>query len=93
LFLITLSIILTQYFSSCKYKVNSILRIRKDWLREFIAETFGTFIFLSFSLASVAQHKFSDEQNIILNQNVSFGFGLTLSICVVGKVSGICLFY
>lgn len=74
--------------SSFKYKANNILRIRKDWLREFIAEVLGTFIFLSFAIGSVAQHKFSNEQNIILNQNVSFGFGLTLAICIVGKVSG-----
>lgn len=39
--------------SSCSKK----LRVENQIVREFLAELFGTFVFLSFSLASVAQYK------------------------------------
>jgi hypothetical protein len=39
--------------TSCSKK----LRVENQIVREFLAELFGTFVFLSFSLASVAQYK------------------------------------
>ncbi len=48
---------------------------------------FGTFIFLSFSLASVAQFLFRGKEDY-LACNLSFGIGLTLAILAVGQVSG-----
>jgi glycerol uptake facilitator-like aquaporin len=48
---------------------------------------FGTFIFLSFSLASVAQFLFSGKEEY-LSCNLSFGIGLSLAIIAVGQVSG-----
>lgn len=56
-------------------------------MREFLAEIFGTFLFLSFSLGSVAQFVFSDKTSF-LSVNVSFGVGLTLAIVAIGKISG-----
>lgn len=53
----------------------------------------GSFIFISFGLASIAQFKFfkrddSSYQSTFLSVNLAFGFGIMAAILVVGKVSG-----
>jgi glycerol uptake facilitator-like aquaporin len=63
------------------------LRFENETFRKFLAEIFGTFIFLSFSLASIAQYVFSGQKEF-LSVSVSFGIGLTLAIIAVGQVSG-----
>ncbi len=67
--------------------VKHYLTIRNELFRQFIAEIFGTFLFISFSLASVAQFVFSGK-SLFLSVNLSFGFSLTLAIIAVGKISG-----
>lgn len=48
---------------------------------------------MTFGMASVAQLKFSSEDNPYqaspLSVNISFGFGVALAILVTGKASGI----
>ena len=61
--------------------------IKNDLLREFLSELLGTFVFMSFALASVAQYKFKGSSTF-LSANISFGFGLTFGIIISGKVSG-----
>ena len=67
--------------------LRNALQIRNQLVRVFLAEFFGTFIFISFALGSVAQYVFAGETRF-LSVNISFGFGLMVGIIVAGKVSG-----
>jgi glycerol uptake facilitator-like aquaporin len=59
--------------------------------REFLAEVFGTFLLVVCGLSAVAQHKFFLRENNwnFLPVNLAFGFGATIAVLTVGKVSGI----
>lgn len=78
---------INNFFSYVRDFLSQKFKARNPLLREFLAELFGTFIFLSFSLASVAQFVFSEKTNF-LSVNISFGIALTIAIIAVGKVSG-----
>lgn len=70
------------------------IRFNSPLFREFLAELFGTYIILTFGLASDAQLKFftanpnNPYQTTKLTVNLSFGFGVMIAILVAGKVSG-----
>lgn len=68
-------------------------RLRSQLAKEFLAELLGIFILMTFGMASVAQLKFSSEDNpynsSILSVNIAFGFGVAAAILVTGKASGI----
>jgi aquaporin-3 len=73
--------------------LSSFMRVQNQNIRVFLAELLGSLIFISFGLASVAQFKFfkSDDghyRSAFLSVNLAFGFGITIGILVVGKVSG-----
>ncbi len=79
---------LINYFQSkSRENIKNLTKINSNLARIFLAETFGMIIFLSFSLASVAQFIFTEKMSF-LSANISFGFGLTIAIIVCGKVSG-----
>ena len=85
----TLKIKLQKHF----WHLSSSMRIQNQNKRAFLAELLGSLIFISFGLASVAQFKFfkSDDElyrSTFLSVNLAFGFGITIAILVVGKVSG-----
>jgi hypothetical protein len=67
-------------------------RIKNQYIKEFIAELFGTLIMLLFGLGSVAQLKFLMIENpfttSLISVNLSFGFGVVAAILVTGKASG-----
>jgi len=74
-------------------RIGAVIRIKNQKIREFLAEILGSFIFISFGLASIAQFKFfkrddSSYQSTFLSVNLAFGFGIMAAILVVGKVSG-----
>ena len=76
-----------------QYSICSKLRIRNQSLREFLAELFGTCLFLLFGLGACAQYKFSKTDNAsdstsVLSINLAFGLGVTSSVLVFGKISG-----
>jgi glycerol uptake facilitator-like aquaporin len=68
-------------FSSSKLNVKSQIK------KEFLAETFGTFLFFSFASASVAQFIFFGRSGY-LTIPLSFGIGLTIGIMVAERISG-----
>ncbi|RNA41258.1 aquaporin-3 [Brachionus plicatilis] len=68
-------------------KLRSILSVKSFLFRQFLAEAFGTFFFISFGLGSVAQYVFAGRKSF-LAVNLSFGLGLALAILVVGRISG-----
>jgi len=68
-------------------KLRNLFRIKNDCIRVFLAELFGTFVFVSFGLAGVAQFVFGSNIPFI-SVNISFAFGLTMGIIVAGKISG-----
>lgn len=68
-------------------KLRSILSVKNVLFRQFLAEVFGTFFFISFGLGSVAQYVFAGRKSF-LAVNLSFGLGLGLAILVVGRISG-----
>lgn len=68
-------------------KLRSILSVKNLLFRQFLAEIFGTFFFISFGLGSVAQYVFAGRKSF-LAVNLSFGLGLSLAILVVGRISG-----
>ncbi|CAF1106893.1 unnamed protein product [Brachionus calyciflorus] len=78
---------LIRTWSNIISRLNVILTVRNPNLREFLAELFGTFFFISFGLGSVAQWTFSGYKSF-LAVNLSFGLGLALAILVVGRISG-----
>lgn len=69
-----------------------LVKIKSPAAREFLAELFGCFIFLTFGLAGVAQYKFQLKDNPyntnFLAVHVGFGFGIVAAILCVGKISG-----
>lgn len=73
--------------SKVRTKIGKALRIKNTFIRVFLAELIGTFVFISFSLAGVAQYVFGGKKSF-LSLNVSFGFGLTMGIITSGNVSG-----
>lgn len=77
--------------SGVRENVGSKLTIKNKLLRGFLAELLGTFVFMSFSLGSVAQFIFREKASL-LSSNISFGFGLTMGLVICGKVSGKNLF-
>lgn len=66
--------------------------MRSQLAKEFIAELLGMFLMMTFGMASVAQLKFSSEDNPFsinsLCVNLAFGFGVLVAILVTGKASG-----
>lgn len=78
---------------SNKYKetigrISVCLSIKNKLVRVFLAELFGTFLFLSIALGSVAQFVFGIGEITFVSMAISFGFGLMAAIVVCGKVSG-----
>lgn len=69
-------------------KIGSCLAIKNKLARVILAELFGTFIFLSIGLGSVAQFVFGIGEITFISMAVSFGFGLMAAIVICGKVSG-----
>ena len=73
------------------------LRIKNQSVKAFMAEIFGTCLFLLFGLGACAQYKFSKADNTndstsVLSINLAFGLGVTCSVLVFGKISGIVFF-
>ena len=66
--------------------------INNTYVREFLAEMFGTTLLVLFGCASVAQYKLrkADPTNnpIFLTINLTFGFGITIAVLITSKVSG-----
>lgn len=69
-------------------KISVCLSIKNKLVRVFLAELFGTFLFLSIALGSVAQFVFGIGEITFISMAISFGFGLMVAIVVCGKVSG-----
>jgi hypothetical protein len=68
-------------------QLGNFLTVQNKMIRCFLAELLGTFVFISFGLASVAQYIFVGKISF-LSVNVSFGFGLSMGIIISGKISG-----
>lgn len=68
------------------------MRIQNQNFREFLAEIFGTFLLLIFINGSVAQNLFLSLDNVVFNSNLTIniciGFGVSMAVLTVGKVSG-----
>lgn len=62
-------------------------------MKECLAEILGTFMMMMFGMGSVAQLKFSSEENPyttnLLCVNLGFGLGVFAAILVTGKASGL----
>lgn len=69
-------------------KLGAFLSIKNKLIRAFLAELFGTFLFLSIALGSVAQFVFGIGEITFVSMAISFGFGLMAAIVVCGKVTG-----
>jgi len=64
-------------------------RVRKPWLREFIAELLGTFVLILIGNGSVAQSTFSiGSKGTFFSVNWGWGLGVLLGVVVSGGVSG-----
>lgn len=66
-----------------------IFRSSSSYVREFLAETLGTFILVVFGCGSLAQ--FTLNPNPAANTtsvDLTWGFAVTLGIIVSGKISG-----
>lgn len=65
-------------------------KLRNSLIRELIAELFGIFLLCLIGLSSVAQFVLNKDstRHSFLSVNLGFGIGVTVSILVVGKVSG-----
>ncbi len=68
------------------------MKIQNQYLREFLAEIFGTFLLLIFINGSVAQNLFFSLDNVVFNSNLTIniciGFAVSMAVLTVGKVSG-----
>lgn len=64
--------------------------IRSKLLRQFLAETLGTFLLVLFGDGSILQYNFLEKppQNNFLSVAFGYGFALTMGILVSGGVSG-----
>lgn len=75
-----------------QYLTEKYVKISNQLAKEFLAEMFGTFMLVSFVLATVAQYKFTstDDPSTTSPFSLHFGCGLGvgLAILTVGKVSG-----
>ncbi|CAF0886479.1 unnamed protein product [Brachionus calyciflorus] len=67
-------------------------RCKNVYFQVFIAELFGTFIFVTFGCSSIAQYKLFNRVHqgweTFLTISTGMGFGLMIAILVAGKVSG-----
>lgn len=72
--------------------VSKYIKIKNHTVREFIAELFGTFLLVVFINGCIAQNVFyaKDDENMnsLLSVNITCGFGVTIAILAVGKISG-----
>jgi aquaporin-3 len=75
------------FFIKANKLVESKVKAENDMVRRCLAEMFGTFIFLSFGLGSVAQFVFSGKTDFFA-VNFSFGAGLCIAIIACGRASG-----
>ena len=73
-------------------RIMKIVQVKNELAREFLAETLGIFYLVSFGCASCASNLFFFRKNPSINSqlsiHLSFGFGATVAIIIVGKVSG-----
>ncbi|XP_045418930.1 aquaporin-7 isoform X1 [Lemur catta] len=63
--------------------------LRKQPIREFLAEFLSTYVMMVFGLGSVA-HMVLGDKNLgsYLGVNLGFGFGVTMGVYVAGNISG-----
>lgn len=74
---------------SIQPRLERVVKFRSPYLREFLAETLGTFLLVLIGCSSVAQFKFNGAQaGTFLSVNLGFGLAVTVAVLVVGKVSG-----
>jgi len=68
------------------------ITVKSQLGREFLAELLGTFILVLFINGAVAQNVFNTKDDKLLGNslaiNITCGIAVTISILVVGKVSG-----
>ena len=68
------------------------LKINNQYLKEFIAEVFGTFLLVVFINGAVVQNFFYTKDNPQLNSNLTIfivcGFAVCMAILTIGKISG-----
>lgn len=68
------------------------MKIENRYLREFIAESFGTFLLIAFINGSVVQNFFYTQDNQEQNSNLTIffvcGFSVSMAILTVGNISG-----
>ncbi|XP_033120628.1 aquaporin-7-like isoform X2 [Anneissia japonica] len=70
-------------------KLMSVLRIRNQIVREFMAEFIGTFILIAFGDGSVAQSVLSNsEKGGFLSINWAWGVGVTIGVYFASGISG-----
>jgi len=63
-------------------------KVRHQLVREFLAETLGTFMLVLFGNGAIAQFKGMGAPNPFMHVAFGYGLGLTLGILVSGGVSG-----
>lgn len=72
--------------------LKKVINISNPLVKEFMAETFGTMVFILIGCSGVAQFKLNNKLdsnlNNLLSVNISFGFGVLIAILLVGTISG-----
>lgn len=68
------------------------MRIENQSLKEFFAELFGTFLFITYGLGAIAENVLFARNDPYFSSflaiSVGFGFGFAIAALIVGKVSG-----
>nr|XP_019589841.1 PREDICTED: aquaporin-7 isoform X2 [Rhinolophus sinicus] len=62
--------------------------LRKELVREFLAELISTYVMMVFGLGAVAHMVLGDKFGSFLGVNLGFGFGVTMGVHIAGKISG-----
>ncbi|XP_042554246.1 aquaporin-7 [Dipodomys spectabilis] len=63
--------------------------LRKEMVREFLAEFMSTYVMMVFGLGSVAHNVLTNQkQGSYLGVNLGFGFGVTMGVHMAGSISG-----
>ncbi len=73
-------------FRNIPLMLRRLFRIRNQYLKEFLAEMFGTLILVLCGTSAIAQKLFAGD--LPIDVYASFGFGFAIAGLIFGKVSG-----
>ncbi|RNA05793.1 aquaporin-3 [Brachionus plicatilis] len=85
-------VVKTKQNFNLQESLKKAINITNPLVKEFMAESFGTMIFIFIGCSGVAQFKLNNKQdsnlNNLLSVNIGFGFGVLMAILLVGTISG-----